>query len=96
MYFSWMLFGFACGESEPEKIEEAVVEDTACTPQVWFLDSDGDGFGTPLDTIESCDALDGYVDNSDDCNDSDSFEMPGQTWHERATPSIRRCQVSAT
>ena len=81
MYFSWMLFGFACGESEPEKIEEVVVEDTACTPQVWFLDSDGDGFGTPLDTIESCDALDEYVDNSDDCNDSDSFEMPGQTWH---------------
>mgnify|MGYP000138523103 CR=1 FL=1 len=44
----------------------------------YFLDADGDGFGNPDESIEACYNPDspmipnGYVDNADDCNDSDA------------------------
>ena len=34
----------------------------------WYIDSDGDGFGSPFETLASCIEVEGYVD-SDDCND---------------------------
>lgn len=81
MNWNWILFVVGCGETEPEKIDEPVVEDTSCVPEVWYIDSDGDGFGSPFDTLDSCDEVEGYVGNSDDCNDADSLEIPGQVWY---------------
>ena len=51
MYLSWILVVIGCGETEAEKIDEPVVEDTGCELLDWYLDSDGDGFGSPFETL---------------------------------------------
>ncbi len=40
-------------------------------PGTWHLDADNDGFGDPNNTVVACGAPVGYVDNGDDCDDSD-------------------------
>ena len=56
--------------------------------QTWYIDSDGDGYGS--ESIISClrpvdgylfDELTGTGNGTDDCNDQDSNEFPGQTWY---------------
>ena len=47
------------------------------TPNTFYADSDGDGYGNPDITISNCGAPIGYTDNSLDCNDSDSNVYPG-------------------
>jgi hypothetical protein len=36
----------------------------------YYTDADGDGFGDSNESIEACVAPDGFVDNSDDCDDN--------------------------
>ena len=43
---------------------------------VYFLDADGDGFGS-TEFISSCELPDGYVENNEDCNDDNSSVNPG-------------------
>ncbi|MCB9742559.1 MAG: VCBS repeat-containing protein [Alphaproteobacteria bacterium] len=43
----------------------------------WFFDADGDGFGDPNVVTEACEAPEGTVDNSDDCDDADLLVHPG-------------------
>ncbi len=45
----------------------------------FYADADGDGFGDPDDTTEACSAPTGYVDNSDDCDDTDADRYPGNS-----------------
>ena len=45
----------------------------------FFLDLDGDGFGTASTTADACFAPTGYVDNSNDCNDNNTSISPGAT-----------------
>ncbi len=47
---------------------------------VYYRDSDGDGYGNPNLFIASCQPASfmGYVDNSDDCNDQDTYQSPGE------------------
>jgi len=42
----------------------------------WWVDADGDGFGSEL-TVLSCSAEAGMVSNADDCDDSDPSAFPG-------------------
>ena len=42
----------------------------------FYIDTDGDGYGDPLDTTLDCSAPTGYVNNDDDCNDADSTVSP--------------------
>lgn len=50
---------------------------------VFYLDTDGDGYGDPASTVEDCEVPEGYVNNADDCDDSDeninpaSEDVPG-------------------
>lgn len=55
-----------------------IKEDT-CTPQTFYEDSDGDGYGNPAATVSECTAPVGYVANPDDCDDTDPAVNPGET-----------------
>ncbi len=50
-----------------------------CINQIWYLDADGDGFGTPYDLIESCTQPAGYVLNNFDFDDNDASLNPRAT-----------------
>jgi Putative metal-binding motif/FG-GAP-like repeat len=43
----------------------------------WYQDNDGDGFGDAAMTADSCEASEGYVSNSLDCEDANEFVYPG-------------------
>ena len=58
-----------------------VVVSGDCTLIVWYADKDGDGLGDPIDTKSSCSQPIGYVDNSDDCDDSDANVGAGSLWY---------------
>lgn len=45
----------------------------------WYKDTDNDGYGDPIEIIESCSAPMGYVSNGDDCDDSNPTIYPGAT-----------------
>lgn len=47
---------------------------------VYYLDADGDGYGTPDFFIASCQpsSFPNYVDNDGDCNDQDFYQSPGE------------------
>ena len=47
--------------------------------QIFWLDADSDGFGSPAESIQACVAPDGYADNDGDCNDSNNAAFPGAT-----------------
>jgi len=55
----------------------AVVDDDATDAATWFEDSDGDGFGNPSVSTESCGQPMGFVRNSDDCDDTTAQRAPG-------------------
>lgn len=45
---------------------------------LFYADTDGDGYGNPDVSLSSCDAsVQGYTDNSDDCDDSSNTAYPG-------------------
>lgn len=48
---------------------------------IYYQDSDLDGFGNPLVTVNACSPPVGYVSNNSDCNDGSALEKPGQVWH---------------
>ncbi len=50
-----------------------------CSPQPWYLDSDGDGYGDPAAVTEACERPAQYVDNDEDCDDGDASVYPGAT-----------------
>ncbi|MAA78584.1 MAG: hypothetical protein CL916_04940 [Deltaproteobacteria bacterium] len=57
--------------------------DNNCNEQIdegvqttYYLDADSDGFGDPISTAMACAPLEGYVLNSEDCNDSDTQAYP--------------------
>ncbi len=48
------------------------------THLIWYLDADEDGYGDPTVSQLACAQPAGYVDNGDDCDDSDPLLFPGQ------------------
>lgn len=55
------------------------VDEDAVGLGTWYADVDGDGFGDPATSTESCDPPDGWVDNADDCDDHRPLTFPGAT-----------------
>ncbi len=45
--------------------------------QVFYKDNDGDGYGTPNDKAEACEAPEGFVNSGTDCNDFNPDIHPG-------------------
>ena len=58
-------------------VDTAVIAETGLCLETWFVDSDGDGFGSDLETIESCSAQEGWADNDQDCDDTNPAVFPG-------------------
>ena len=46
---------------------------------VFYADTDGDSYGDANSTTQDCAAPSGYVDNAEDCNDTDANINPGET-----------------
>ena len=54
-----------------------LIDDNVLDLPLWYIDSDGDGYGDPLLSIEECDApAIFYVSNGDDCNDAQATISP--------------------
>ena len=71
------------GSIHPSANEVCDGVDNNCDQQVdegvqttYYLDGDGDGFGDPNSTQESCSILSGYVTDNTDCNDGDGSINP--------------------
>jgi hypothetical protein len=67
------LLAWGCESTKPTGMVEAIGE--GCE-RLFYADSDGDGFGDPEDSMLLCSATDGFVDNADDCDDSNSSKSP--------------------
>lgn len=57
---------------------DGVVDGCAAGLNTYYLDSDGDGYGSMVSTIENCLMPSGYVAVSGDCDDNDSSINPGE------------------
>ncbi len=53
------------------------VDDDALDPMPFWADTDGDGFGAAGTAIKACEAPEGYVRRSGDCDDSVASTHPG-------------------
>jgi hypothetical protein len=54
-------------------------DDPAAPDGTWYLDADGDGWGTPDTTTTSCEWPDGYARRDLDCDDSTAAVSPDAT-----------------
>jgi hypothetical protein len=52
------------------------------TPQSFYQDIDGDGFGNPSVTVSQCAAPSGYVANNTDCDDANALVNPNTIWYQ--------------
>jgi len=53
------------------------IDDDEVHTTVWYADTDEDTYGDPDVTAVQCDEPDGFVDNAEDCDDSDFEVKPG-------------------
>ena len=44
--------------------------------ETWYLDNDGDSYGSAISAVEACTAPDGYVADGGDCDDFDDTTYP--------------------
>ena len=54
-------------------------DDDSCQETTFYLDADGDGFGSETQTKLACAAPEGYVDNGTDLDDTNEMVFPGCT-----------------
>jgi hypothetical protein len=76
-----------------DDVQVATCEDSDCPdPNVYYRDSDGDGFGSSFHSTLRCQRPPGYVTEQDDCDDADPLLKPGS-----ASPvfDLERCGQGA-
>ena len=71
------------------QIDEGVTE-------TFYADSDADGFGWAEDTLEDCEAPDGYIGNGSDCNDGDPLSYPSRSWQSSVVSLEPMASMSAS
>ena len=59
-----------------DNCDEEVDEEGSVDAPVWYLDADGDGFGTTNTSIFTCTQPTGFQSNSTDCDDQDNDIYP--------------------
>ena len=74
-----LLFSLGGASSCVEGEEDTGSPTDATVNYLWFQDSDSDGYGDPSSSMESTTQPTGYVDNNDDCDDSDPNVNPAAT-----------------
>ena len=57
---------------------DSSIDEDAADGLTWYEDLDGDTFGDSDSPIEACEAPEGYVQASGDCNDDDPTVLPGE------------------
>ena len=81
---------------------DGLIDEDAVDTQNFYSDVDGDGFGDANDSVLACQAVAGWVDNPDDCNDNNANINPdaselcngldddcnGQTDEQALNPSV--------
>ncbi len=72
------------------------VDESASGAPTWYLDADGDGYGTSDAFTESCDAPEGYVAQDGDCNDADPAYHPGAPEDDCSDPNDYNCDGSTS
>lgn len=56
---------------------DGLIDDTtAIDLRTWFADADGDGFGDAENSVDACDAVDGFVSDNTDCDDTNQDLRP--------------------
>ena len=67
-----------CNEVDDDCDGDVDDDDSGVTgTTTWYIDYDGDGFGSDEFTQDACDQSEGWVEDSDDCDDSDDAIHPG-------------------
>ena len=59
--------------------DASTTDDFGTDAVVWYVDMDGDGFGSDSTTVTACAMPLGYADNADDCHDGSMLAYPGGT-----------------
>lgn len=74
---------------EPVHPDDDDDTDAPCE-DLWFLDADGDGFGDPDVSVVACEAPDGHVANSNDCDPAapDAHPDAPRAWHAQRAAGI--------
>ena len=68
-----------CDGVDDEDCDGTVDENGAVDASSFYLDADGDGYGSLDTTFDACEVPTGYADNDDDCDDLDSAISPSAT-----------------
>jgi hypothetical protein len=60
------------------------IDEEAVDAPGWHVDNDADGFGDPEGAVESCDPIEGLLEDGTDCDDDDPAIHPGaiETWYD--------------
>ena len=74
--FAWTELAVEICDGEDIDCDADVDEDDSQNSILWYEDSDGDNFGNPDSSVGSCAAPDGYVLNSEDCDDNEITISP--------------------
>jgi hypothetical protein len=67
-----------CDEADND-CDGDIDEDDAADALTWYIDYDGDGYGVSDFSTLSCSQPTGYVDNTDDCDDTEASANPGES-----------------
>ncbi len=55
---------------------DGTIDESPVDGAIWYADDDGDTYGDPDNSVMACEQPAGFVDNADDCDDSDAGINP--------------------